>query len=166
LTLDTATLAELVEVERAGLLRFACRRAADTETAHDVVSEAIATAFEQRAAFRGRTRPEAVAWIYAICRSALSRDRRRRAVEERALARLALEHLEDPEERHGETGEIVIRQLDRLPSHQRDAVRLRVIEELPYEDVARRLGVTSQTARARVSRGLRRLSTRVHPNGR
>jgi DNA-directed RNA polymerase specialized sigma24 family protein len=33
-----------------------------------------------------------------------------------------------------------------------------VLDELPYEAVAEQLGVTEQTARARVSRGLRRLA--------
>ena len=34
---------------------------------------------------------------------------------------------------------------------------MRVVDDLPYEEVARRLGVSEPTARARVSRGLRAL---------
>ena len=40
-----------------------------------------------------------------------------------------------------------------LPEEQRRAVELRVVDECGYADVARRLGVSEQTARARVSRG-------------
>jgi RNA polymerase sigma-70 factor (ECF subfamily) len=46
---------------------------------------------------------------------------------------------------------------ERLSTDQQRAVRLRVIDEMPYPDLARRLGVSEDTARARVSRGLRRL---------
>jgi RNA polymerase sigma factor (sigma-70 family) len=49
-------------------------------------------------------------------------------------------------------------ELGRLGPGQREAVRLRVIEELPYVELARRLGVSEQTARARVSRGLRAMA--------
>jgi RNA polymerase sigma-70 factor, ECF subfamily len=46
------------------------------------------------------------------------------------------------------------RRLSSLPARQREAVALRAVHELPYSEVAERLGVSEQTARARVSRGL------------
>jgi RNA polymerase sigma-70 factor (ECF subfamily) len=45
-----------------------------------------------------------------------------------------------------------------LPEHEREAIELRVVDELPYPDVAARLGVRPAAARLRVSRALRRLS--------
>ena len=48
-----------------------------------------------------------------------------------------------------------------LPEDQRRAVELRVIDECGYADVAVKLGVSEQTARARVSRGLRALAHRL-----
>jgi RNA polymerase sigma factor (sigma-70 family) len=45
-----------------------------------------------------------------------------------------------------------------LSDDQRDALRLRVIDERPYAEVALTLGISEQTARARVSRALRRLT--------
>ena len=47
--------------------------------------------------------------------------------------------------------------LEELPEEQRRAVQLRVVDEYGYEAVAGALGVSEQTARARVSRGLRAL---------
>lgn len=44
-----------------------------------------------------------------------------------------------------------------LPHKRRQAVQLRVVEDLPYDAIADRLGCSEQTARAHVSRGLRRL---------
>ena len=51
--------------------------------------------------------------------------------------------------------------LEELPEEQRRAVQLRVVDEYGYEAVAGALGVSEQTARARVSRGLRALSLRL-----
>jgi RNA polymerase sigma-70 factor (ECF subfamily) len=44
-----------------------------------------------------------------------------------------------------------------LGEDQREAIKLRVLEERSYPEVARALGVSEQTARARVSRALRAL---------
>jgi RNA polymerase sigma-70 factor (ECF subfamily) len=46
-----------------------------------------------------------------------------------------------------------------LSDVHREALRLRIVEERSYAEVARTLDVTEQTARARVSRALRALAT-------
>jgi len=48
---------------------------------------------------------------------------------------------------------------DSLPAGQRTALELRVLQDRSYEEVARELHCSEQTARARVSRGLRALSS-------
>ena len=48
-----------------------------------------------------------------------------------------------------------------LSAPERDAVELRVVDELPYDEVAGRLGIQPAAARLRVSRALRRLSTEI-----
>jgi len=45
-----------------------------------------------------------------------------------------------------------------LPDHEREALLLRVVHELPYREVARTLAIRPAAARLRVSRALRRLS--------
>ena len=47
--------------------------------------------------------------------------------------------------------------LDTLPPHEREAVRLRVLEDLEYSDIARAIGTTPAAARVRVHRGLKAL---------
>jgi RNA polymerase sigma-70 factor (ECF subfamily) len=168
--LDATALTELFEAEGPRLLAFATRRTFDADLALDAVGEAFAVAFERRARFRGSTREEAVAWLYAICRTVLSHQFRRRGAELRALGRLGIERpvMGDDERRRVEElagladlREAVARELGSLPDDQRDAVRLRIVDELSYDDLAARLGITPQTARARVSRGLRRLNRAV-----
>ena len=65
-------------------------------------------------------------------------------------------------ERYREQAEERYQRLDavlaELQDDQREALRLRVVCELEYATVAQRLGVSEATARARVSRGLRRLA--------
>ena len=91
---------------------------------------------------------------------------RRGAVERRALRALGVERraLSDAEyDRVEELAELaslgarIDGELDALAAEQRHAVRLRVLEERPYDEVAHELGVSEQTARARVSRALRTL---------
>jgi len=45
-----------------------------------------------------------------------------------------------------------------LTPNTRDAVRLRVVDELSYTDLADRLGISEGAARVRVSRGLAALA--------
>ena len=56
---------------------------------------------------------------------------------------------------------VIAQELSRLSGEQRDALQLRVVDELPYADVASRLGISEQAARMRVSRGLSALARAV-----
>src|SRR5437588_683590 len=55
--------------------------------------------------------------------------------------------------------------LETLADDQREALKLRVIDGLPYPDVAARLDCAETAARQRVSRGLRRLALVLQERG-
>ena len=55
-------------------------------------------------------------------------------------------------------------ELSRLSASQRDAVRLRVVEERSYGEISLQLDISEQTARARVSRGLRAMARALEPH--
>ena len=57
-----------------------------------------------------------------------------------------------------QVGRAIAGALTELSAEQREAMTLRVIEGRPYEEVARMLSCSQETARARVSRGLKRLA--------
>jgi RNA polymerase sigma-70 factor (ECF subfamily) len=87
-------------------------------------------------------------------------------VERRAVARLGVQRraLTEPEYDRIEelaTSSALHEQLavafGGLGIEQQEALRLRVVEGRPYCEVARELGVSEQTARARTSRALRAL---------
>jgi RNA polymerase sigma factor (sigma-70 family) len=155
-----------------GVLRFFVRRTLDVEVARDLTAETFAQAFAHRARFRGRSEGEAAAWLYGIARHQLGRYARRGRVERRAVRRLGIQVpdiAEDEYERIAETAEIddlrasVLGRLAQLGEAQREAVRLRVIDELPYAEIAGRVGTSEQVVRARVSRGLRILAEGFEP---
>ena len=54
-----------------------------------------------------------------------------------------------------------LKHLEGLPEDQREAVRLRVLEELDYDEIAERTGSTEPAVRQRVSRGLKWLRGRL-----
>jgi RNA polymerase sigma factor (sigma-70 family) len=152
------------------ILLFLVRRVLDVDTAFDLLSETFATALERRHQFRGSTAEEEQGWLYSIARSELSHFWRDGRVEQIALARLGVgvPALSDPEieriEQLAGINELVPALHDAmasLPEDQRRAVELRVVEEHGYAEVATILGVSEQTARARVSRGLRALAQRL-----
>ncbi len=144
------------------ILLFLVRRVLDVDTAFDLLSETFATALERRHQFRGSSAEEEQGWLYSIARSELSHYWRDGRVERIALARLGVgvPALSDPEierieQLAGITDLVPALQdaMASLPEDQRRAVELRVVEEHGYAEVATILGVTEQTARARVSRG-------------
>jgi RNA polymerase sigma-70 factor (ECF subfamily) len=152
------------------VLVYFTRRVLDVDVAFDLLSETFAKALERRRQFRGRAPEQEQAWLFSIARSELLHYWRDGRVERSALARLgvAVPGLTDPEiERIEELAGLaqlaapLADAMAALPREQRRAVELRVVEECPYAEVARTLGVSEPTARARVSRGLRALARRL-----
>ncbi|UJA19350.1 RNA polymerase sigma factor [Thermoleophilia bacterium SCSIO 60948] len=154
--------------ESGPLLRFLARRVLDPEVALDLTAETFARALDGAPRLRARGEAETLAWLYAIARNVLADYFRDGRVEHTRLAALRVEvpamddqEIERVEELAGlaELRARVRASLDRLSASEREAVELRVVEELSYADLASRLGVTEQAARARVSRGLRHLES-------
>lgn len=150
-----------------GVVVFFSRRVLDSELALDLTAETFAQAFVSRRRFRGSTNAESAAWLFGIARHELSRYLRRGRAERRALTRLGIEVPEATAEdvarveELADTSELrtaVAEGLALLRGPQREALCLRVVRELPYPEVAAALGCSEQTARARVSRGLKALA--------
>ena len=165
--LSPEDLDELYRRHSRELLVFLARRTWDPEVAIDLMAESFATALAEAGRFRGSTDAEAAGWLYGIARHQLSSWYRRGDVERRALARLGIERREltDVElERIVELGGLkdarraLARGLDAFSCEVQTTLRLRVIEERSYGEIAAALDISEQTARARVSRALRDLA--------
>ena len=149
------------------LLRFFARRTLDPDAAAELTAETFAEAFASRHRYRERG-VGGGPWLYGIAKHKLSRFFRDGAVDARARRRLGLPDREISDadyERIEElidferVGRAIADALTTLSTEQREAMTLRVIEQRPYSEVAEMLACTEQTARARVSRGLKRLAS-------
>ncbi|MGH9891998.1 MAG: RNA polymerase sigma factor [bacterium] len=160
-TREPEAFLRLYDEHASSLLAFLARRVHEADAALDLTAETFAQAYAARHRFRGDTDAAATSWLYTIARRQLARYLRGGRAERRALARLGISV---PQLTEGEVSRIeeladlerlrtVIRaELERLSASQREALRLRLFEDLPYPLVARRLGISEEAARARVSR--------------
>ena len=135
--------------------------------ASDLTAETFARAWLARSRFRDERDGSALPWLLGIAANLLADAVRRDRIETRARKRLGLpldlateDGFAGAEERLSPR-ETLARGLADLAAHEREALELRVVEELPYEQVAHRLSIRPAAARLRVSRALRRLALSV-----
>ena len=141
------------------------RQTRDADAAHDLTAETFAQAWLVRERFRDEADGSALPWLLGIARNVLLMSVRRRRLEQRACERLGLRERLDAPPAAAEPDASWLDGLDdllaELPEAQREALRLRVLEERDYAGVAEALGTSPQTARVRVHRALRTLRTRL-----
>ena len=163
---DPGAFRELYDRWAERLLAYFYRRVLDPEVAADLLAETFAVAYERRGRFRDVGRPGA-AWLYGIAAKELSHWFRRQRVERRALRRLGVEvpALDDESRARiealadaDEHRVALAGALGQLSDVEREAVRLRVVDELGYGEIAARLECSEGAARRRVHRGLARLN--------
>jgi RNA polymerase sigma factor (sigma-70 family) len=145
---------------------YFARRSGDADAAFDLTAETFAQAWLVRARFRDEVGGSAAPWLFGIARNVLLMSLRRGRLERRATERLGVaERLGGPYEPASAApdeswADGADELLDALPPGQREAVRLRVVQELAYEQVAAALGTSPAAARVRVHRGLAALRAR------
>jgi RNA polymerase sigma factor (sigma-70 family) len=163
---------ELYEKNAEPVLLFFTRRTFDAEVALDLTAETFAQAWRGWRRVRLDSPEEVRGWLFTIARRQLGRYLRRGAVERRALNQIGfnvpgladdeITEIEDAAELDTLRSALGA-ELEKLNTDQRQALQLRIVDELPYDEVADRLGVRETTARARVSRGLRALAASLEP---
>jgi RNA polymerase sigma factor (sigma-70 family) len=166
--IDEAAFAELYDRHAPALAAW-LRRRSDPDTAQELLAETFAEAWCSRRRFTSERGP-ARAWLFGIAQHLLFGYYRRLEVEDRARRRLGVPALQpalddEADERLDAASlraELSAR-LARLPAGTREAVLLRVVEQLDYHELARRLGCSNTAARLRVSRGLRELRREPSP---
>jgi RNA polymerase sigma-70 factor (ECF subfamily) len=166
---DPDAFRELYERYAQTVHQYFARRTGSRAPALDLTAETFAEAWLVRARFRDEANGSAAPWIYGIARNVLLRSVRRGAIERRATERLGLlDRLDRPQTTDDSVppstwADGADELLDTLPAHEREAVRLRVLEDLDYADVARALGTSPGAARVRVHRGLKALRRHLTP---
>ena len=138
-------------------------RARVGEQAADLTAEVFARAWLNRGRFRDEAKGSALSWLLGIAQNVARESARKRRVEDAARRRLGLPRLIasdvilDAIDDRQSLSATARRTITSLPERDRELLRLRVIEERPYREVAARLRCTPQAARLRVSRLLRQL---------
>ena len=158
---DAGAFRTLYDRYAARVLRYHERRTGDADAAHDLTAETFAQAWLARGRFRDEAGGSAGPWLFAIARHVLLASVRKRALEQSASKRLGLERSGTAAEPEESWLDGLDEALADLPEGQREAIRLRVVDDLAYDQVAASLGTTPEAARVRVHRGLATLRNRL-----
>jgi RNA polymerase sigma factor (sigma-70 family) len=166
---------DLFERHAGGVFAFCLAQTRDREVSAELTSETFARALQLIRRFDPQ-RPDATVggWLRGIANNELRYLRRKQRVRARSRRRVALSELMEPDHAGRSVDRLAAEangrqlrmSLERLPASQRKAVELRVIDELPYEECAVRLGTSPETARQHVSRGLKALRNDMEGAGR
>lgn len=175
---EEAAYEELVRNHTARLLAVARRILGSSEEVRDVVQETFLAAFQSLDRFREEA--HLATWLSRIAvNQCLMKLRSRRRKPEQSIEELLPSFLPDghqvresapweisiaTEVERNEVFGLVRRAIDRLPSNYKTVLLLRDIEELSTEEVARMLGVTSNTIKVRLHRARQALRTLLEPH--
>ena len=162
---DSKAFRELYDRYAERMYRFHLARSRDPDAAHDLTAETFAQAWLGRTRFEDAAGGSAGPWLFGVARNVLSASVRRGRLERSASSRLGILERLDREPAAVEPEETWLEGLDEalaeLPESQLDALRLRFVDDLPYDELAGALGTTSQAARVRVHRSLQTLRVRL-----
>jgi RNA polymerase sigma factor (sigma-70 family) len=136
----------------------------------DLTAETFAQAWHSCRRFRDMAGGSGAPWLFGIARNLLRQYHKHNRIESAARERMGLpatyaecEDYERVDERieASALAPLLRHAVRALPGEQRRALELRVVQQLPYEEVAGRLGCSQNAARLRVSRALRALTTQL-----
>jgi RNA polymerase sigma-70 factor (ECF subfamily) len=154
---DARAFRDVYERHATRIYGYHLRRCREPHAAHDLTAETFAQAWLSRARFRDDANGSAGPWLFGIARHVLLVSVRQRRVEQRACDRLGILAGAD-RQTTAEPDETWLDGLDEalasLPEAQQDAIRLRIVEDLTYDQAATRLDTSPEVVRSRVSRGL------------
>ncbi len=155
---DNAIVTELHELHGSALFDFVRHLGLADAEAADAVQEALVRLWREFR--RGTAIDSPLAWTYRTCyRLAMQHHRWRRQMS-RLLPRLAPRNTEyaGPESSDRVT---VWTAVDSLPPRQRHVVYLHYASDLPFEQIARIVGISPSGARTHASRGLATLRSQL-----
>lgn len=163
LTSEMLSYEELIGPVEARMMRSIWRIVRDPQESEDTMQEALMIIWKRLDRVRAHPNPHAL--ILKICTDAsydtLRKRKRHTHIEEPdVLQRLpAPNGVPAPDEMTGiETEKEILAAVARLPRKQAVAILMRLVQEQPYETIARVMGCAESTVRIHVLRGRQRLS--------
>ena len=165
---DPDAFAELYRRHAEAVDRFV-RRRSPARVAGELTAETFAQAALSLRRFRDDMDGSALPWLCGIARNLVRTFHERERVERRARERLGMPYhsyelgIEEAGDRldAARLAPELSAALHTLPASQQRAVEFRVLDDLPYAQVALALGCSEVAARIRVTRALNSLSQRL-----
>lgn len=154
---DAAAFDALLRPRRTRLWSVCLRVVGDRQDAEDALQDALTAAWLHLGSFRGEARFDT--WLYRIASNAalaVARRRRERAVDPHELPEDG-DLLRDHADQVADVDR-VRRALATLPEQFREAVVLRELADLTYEEIAAHQGVGVQTVKSRLNRARAQLA--------
>ena len=144
-----------------GLYRIAFNYLEDSADASDTVQDLFINLWNSRDRLDAVVNPQAYA--YTLLKN-LCIDRLRKDGRKVSLDTVPERSSEDPPDKvlaDRETLRKVLRHIDALPPKQRQIVRMRIFEELEYDEIAERLGMSEINTRVQLSLARKTLKKRM-----
>lgn len=161
---DSGALRALFQRYHGRVFHFVLRRLRDPGLAEEVVADVFFEVWRSVDHFAGASRPST--WIFGIAHfKATSAHRDRSRFKRAAVIPTNVESLHRVADGADAGARLIAREelgrvrdaLEALPDDQREVLELAVLEGLPYEEIAHRLGVPEGTIKTRVSRARAKL---------
>jgi RNA polymerase sigma-70 factor (ECF subfamily) len=161
---DSGALRALFQRYYGRVFHFVLRRLRDPGLAEEVVADVFFEVWRSVEHFAGASRPST--WIFGIAHfKATGAHRDRSRFKRAAVVPTNVESLHRVADGADASARLMAREelglvrvaLQALPDEQREVLELAVLEGLPYEEIALRLGVPEGTVKTRVSRARARL---------
>lgn len=155
------------------LFRFFENRGFSTEECQDLIQETFLRVYRGLDGFRGEARWEH--WLFRIAANTASKALRHRGAAKRASHSVPLEG-EDVADSSGapddtpaplrrllgrEMKERLIQAIDGLPAQMRRCVRLRMLQDLDYDEIAEILQISPSTVKVQLFKARKRLQTEL-----
>jgi RNA polymerase sigma-70 factor (ECF subfamily) len=160
---DVEAFESLFRQHQSQVFRWILRIVRNPATAEELTLETFWRMYRARARF-DVTRGSCVGWLRRIATNA--------ALDHLRSARIEVELAEDVADsakpdwvQQSELHRVILRAMNRLSPRLRAAVLLALVEEEPYEEIARALGISVNAVKVRVFRGVRILRKELEKTG-
>jgi len=161
---DMVAFNTMVDRYKKRLMNVLCRMLSSTEEAEDIVQETFVRVYQHRQSFNFKHCFST--WIYTICLNLARNElRKRKKFKFQDITEMQGNELEFAVEAKlpSRLPQLLENAVKELPVKYREAFLLRDVQEMPYEEVAKVLGVPLGTVKSRVNRARLILREKLQP---
>ena len=158
---NKSAFSELVEKHQNVLLRVAFRYMKDTELAEDVVQESFIKAYRKLDSFEGRSSFRS--WMYQITVNTAKNKLRRKNLETVDITKvpISVEQTLDADIHAADVNGLLMAEINGLPPKQKQALLLRIFDDMSFKEVAAVMECPYDTAKANYRHAIQKLKRQM-----